>query len=68
MVGVTLTAMIVTMAFILVTAFAAAPAAHVQIVPISLAREALPGCKIPTRPAPLPLPRFEPRKPVKYLR
>ncbi|MGA8674062.1 MAG: hypothetical protein WB621_02580 [Candidatus Acidiferrales bacterium] len=50
---------------IIATAFAAAPAAHAQIVPVSLAHEALPDSKIPARPALLPLPHFEPRKPVK---
>ena len=64
-VGATLSAIIVAMTFILVTAFVAAPAARAQIVPFSLTHEALPDSKIPARPALLPLPRFEPRKPVK---
>jgi hypothetical protein len=65
MIGATFSVMIVAMTFIFVTAFAAAPVAHAQIVPVSLAYEALPGSKIPTRPALQPFPRFEPRKPVK---
>jgi hypothetical protein len=58
-------AIIVPITFILVTTFAALPAAHAQIIPVSLTHEALPDSKIPTRPSLTPLPRFEPRKPVK---
>ncbi|MGA8677048.1 MAG: hypothetical protein WB621_17665 [Candidatus Acidiferrales bacterium] len=65
MVGATISAIIVAITFILVTTFAAPPAAHAQIVPVSLTHEALPDSKIPARPALLPFPRFEPRKPVK---
>lgn len=52
-------------AFLSIAAFAAAPRACAQLVPVNLTHEALPDSKIPTRPALLPLPRIEPRKPVK---
>lgn len=52
-------------AFLSIAAFAAAPGACAQLVPVNLTHEALPDSKIPTRPALLPLPRIEPRKPVK---
>ena len=64
-VGGTLSAILVALTLFVVAAFAAAPAAHAQIVPVSLTHEALPDSKIPARPAVLPLPRFEPRKPVR---
>jgi hypothetical protein len=65
MIGSTFSVMIIEMTFIFVTAFATAPAAHAQIVPVSLTHEALPDSKIATRPALQPFPRVEPRKPVK---
>ena len=65
MVGTTLGAIIVATTFVLVTAFAAVPAARAQIIPVSLTHEALPDSKIPTRASLTPLRRFEPRKPVK---
>ena len=52
-------------AFLSIAAFAAAPGACAQLVPVNLTHEALPDSKLPTRPALLPLPRIEPRKPVK---
>lgn len=41
------------------------PVAHSQIVPVNLARESAPDSKIPNAIALRPLPRVEPRKPVK---
>jgi hypothetical protein len=64
-VGVSPSAIILTITLVLVAVFVPAPAAHAQIVPVGLTHEALPDSRIPARPALLPTPRFEPRKPVK---
>jgi hypothetical protein len=49
---------------------AALPAAHAQILPVSFTKDIVPDSKIPSGIVlvPLPLPRSEPRKPVKDAR